>query len=90
MPRVTEEAFEEGSEIVRVYLAASLSEAQRVEGVLDELGLEYLAEPEHYSAPNALGARVRSGVGFWVTGAALDPAADALERAGLVSGLVKR
>ncbi len=90
MPRVTEDAFEEGSQIVRVYLAASLSEAQRVEGVLDGLDLDYLAEPEQDAAPHALGARVRSGVGFWVAEAALDPAADALERAGLVSGLVKR
>ena len=90
MPRVSEESFEEGSEIVRVYLAGSLSEAQRVEKVLDALGLEYLAEPEQYAAPYALGARTRSGVGFWVVEAALDPAADALERAGLVSGLVKR
>ncbi len=90
MPRVTEEAFEEGSQIVRVYLAASLSEAQRAEAVLDGLGLEYLAEPEQYSARNALGARLRAGVGLWVAEAALDAAADALERAGLVSGLVKR
>ncbi len=90
MPRVTEEAFEQGSQIVRVYLAASLAEAQRVEGVLDGIDVEYLAEPEQYAAPNALGSRVRAGVGFWVTEAALDPAADALERAGLISGLVKR
>ncbi len=90
MPRVTEEAFGEGSQIVRVYLAASVAEAQRVEAILDGLDLDYLAEPEQYSAPNALGARLRTGVGIWVAEAALDPAADALERAGLVSGLVKR
>lgn len=90
MPRVTEEAFEEGSQIVRVYLAASLSEAQRVEGVLDALELSYLAEPEQFTAPNALGSRVRSGVGFWVEEASLNAAADALERAGMRSGLVKR
>jgi hypothetical protein len=90
MPRVTEEAFEEGSQIVRVYLAASVGEAQKVEKVLDDLDLEYLAEPEQYGAPHALGARLRTGVGIWVSEAALDPAADALERAGLTSGLVKR
>jgi hypothetical protein len=90
MPRVTEEAFEEGSQIVRVYMAASVAEAQRVEKVLDDLGLEYLAEPEQYGAPHALGSRTRTGVGIWVPEAALDPAADALERAGLRSGLVKR
>lgn len=90
MPRVTEDAFEEGSEIIRVYLAASLREAQSVERALDAIGIDYLAEPEPYSARWALGSRVRSGVGFWVAEEALDPAASALERAGLKSGLVVR
>jgi len=90
MPRVTEEAFEEGTEIVRVYLAATLAEAQAVERVLDGTGVDYLAETEHYGAPSALGSRVRTGVGFWVSGAAVESAAAALERAGLWSGLVER
>lgn len=90
MPRVTEEAFEEGSEIFRVYLAASLGEGRSVERTLDEIGVDYLAEPEPYAARWALGSRVRSGVGFWVTGAALETAASALDRAGLKSGLVVR
>ncbi len=90
MPRVTEEAFEDGTEIVRVYLAASLSEAQSAEAALDRAGVEYLAEPEQYGAPSSLGARVRTGVGFWVVEAAVEPAAGALERAGLVAGLVQR
>jgi hypothetical protein len=90
MPRVSEDAFEQGSEIIRVYLAASVTEAQRVEQVLDGLDLPYVAETEQYGAQWALGARVRSGVGFWVAAAALNGAADALERAGLVSGLVQR
>ncbi len=90
MPRVTEEAFEEGTEIVRVYLAASLSEAQSVEGVLDGAGVDYLAETEDYRAPSSLGARVRTGVGFWVAEADVEASAGALERAGLTAGLVKR
>lgn len=90
MGRVTEEAFEEGSEIVRIYLAASLAEAQSVERVLDAAGLDYLAEPEQFGAPAALVSRVRTGVGFWVPEAAVDPAAGALERAGLTTGLVQR
>lgn len=90
MPRVTEETFAEGSEIVRVYLAASLGEAQSVERALDAVGVDYLAEPEPYAARWALGSRVRTGVGFWVAGEALDAAAGALERAGLRSGLVER
>ena len=34
MARVTEEAFDDGTEIVRVYLAATLTEAQSVERAL--------------------------------------------------------
>jgi len=90
VPRVTEEEFEEGSEIVRVYLAATLSEAKAVEGILDGAGLDYLAETERYAAPAALGSRQRTGVGFWVSAAAVEPAAAALLRAGLTSGLVER
>jgi hypothetical protein len=90
MPRVTEEAFEEGTEIVRVYLAASLSEAQSVEGVLDATGVDYLSETEEYRAPSSLGARLRTGVGFWVVESRVEEAAGALERAGLTAGLVRR
>lgn len=90
MARVSEEAFDEGTEIARVYLAASLSEAQAVERALDAAAVDYLAEPEEYGAPAALGSRVRTGVGFWVAEAAVAPAAGALERAGLTAGLVKR
>ena len=90
MPRVTEEAFEEGTEIVRVYLAATLNEAKAVEQALDGAGLDYLAETERYAAPAALGSRLRTGVGFWVSAAAVEPAASALEQAGLTSGLVER
>jgi PleD family two-component response regulator len=90
MARVPEEAFPEGTEIVRVYLAGSLGEAQAVEQALDAAGVDYAAVPEQYGAPSALGARVRTGVGLWVQEARLDDAAGALERAGLTAGLVKR
>ncbi len=90
MPRVTEEAFEQGTEIVRVYLAASLSEAQSVEGALERTGVDYLAEAEDYRAPSSVGARVRTGVGFWVAERDVGTAAGALERAGLTAGLVQR
>jgi hypothetical protein len=90
MARVPEESFGEGTQLVRVYLAAALAEAQAVEGVLDAAGIDYLAEPEQYGAPAALGARVRTGVGFWVTEERLAPAAEALERAGRTAGLVER
>jgi hypothetical protein len=90
MARVPEEAFPEGTEIVRVYLAGTLGEAQAAERVLDGAGVDYAAVPEQYSAPSALGARLRTGVGLWVPEAGLDGAADALERAGMTSGLVQR
>ena len=90
MARVPEESFPEGTEIVRVYLAARLGEAQAAERALDQAGVDYAAVPEQYSAPSALGARVRTGVGLWVPEAGLDAAADALESAGMTAGLVKR
>ena len=90
MARVTEEAFEEGTEIVRVYLAATLTEAQSVERALDGAGVDYLAEPEQYGAPSSIAARIRTGVGFWVVETALERAAGALEGAGLLAGLVQR
>jgi hypothetical protein len=85
------ESFEEGTEIVRVYLAATLGEAQQVEGVLAGAGLEFAVEVEEFATRTALGSGgVRRGAGFWVREAFLDGAADVLERAGCVAGLVVR
>jgi hypothetical protein len=90
MPRIPMDAFEDGTEIVRVYLAAKLDEAERVERALDAAGVEYAVEAEPYAAPGSLGAWTRTGAGFWVVAAVLDPAADALASAGLTRGLVER
>jgi hypothetical protein len=85
------ESFEEGAEIVRVYLAASLAEAQGVERVLTEAGVEFGVEVEEFASRTALlSGGVRRGAGFWVREALLDGAADALERAGCFAGLVDR
>lgn len=85
------ESFEEGTEIVRVYLAATLGEAQGVEGVLAEAGVEFAVEVEEFATRTALGSGgVRRGAGFWVREPLLDGAIDALERAGCVAGLVVR
>jgi hypothetical protein len=89
MARIPMEAFEEGTEIVRVYLAARLEEAQAVEQALDDAGLEYGAEAEDLTPPSAFRAR-RRGVGFWVDAPDADRGVEALERAGLVEGLVRR
>jgi hypothetical protein len=85
------ETFEEGTELVRVYLAATLAEAGRIEEVLAAAGVEFAVEVEEYASPTALGSNaLRRGAGFWVREAELDRAADALERSGHVAGLVRR
>jgi hypothetical protein len=84
------ESFEEGAEIVRVYLAGAVAEAQAVEQALDAAGVDYGVEVETYPAAGLLGSAGRTGVGIWVLEAELDRSADALERAGHLSGLVDR
>ena len=91
MAIVPMESFEEGTEIVRVYLAASLAEAQAAERILTEAGLEYAVEVEELATRTLFGlGSTRRGAGLWVRAEALDTAADALERAGHVAGLVDR
>jgi hypothetical protein len=85
------ESFEEGTEIVRVYLAATLREAQAVEGALTAASVDFAVEVEELSSPNTLGLEAtRQAAGFWIREEELDRAADALERAGQRSGLVRR
>jgi hypothetical protein len=85
------EAFEEGTEIVRVYLATSLSEAQAAERVLGDAGVEYGVEVEVLASRTLLGlGSARRGAGIWVREARLADAAEVLERAGCVAGLVDR
>jgi hypothetical protein len=88
--RVEMDSFEEGTEIVRVYLAAALDEARTVEAALDAAGAEYAVEVEALPSSGLLAGRARRAAGFWVRAGALDACADALERAGLVRGLVDR
>jgi hypothetical protein len=89
--RVTIESFDEGTEIVRVYLATSLAEAQEVERVLSAAGVDYAVEVEVLASRTLFGlGSSRRGAGVWVRDAALGDAADALERAGCLAGLVDR
>lgn len=83
------DTFEEGTEIVRVYLAASLVEARTVEGALDAAGVVYAVEVEELASRSAFGSQ-RRGAGFWVREPDLEAAATALERAGHLRGLVDR
>ncbi len=91
MAHVPMEAFEEGTEIVRVYLAASLREAHAVEDVLAGAGVDFAVEVETFASPTALGSNAaRQGAGFWIREPDLERAAGALERAGQRAGLVQR
>jgi hypothetical protein len=85
------DAFEEGTEIVRVYLAVTLRESHAIEVVLSRVGVDFAVEVETFASPTALGSNAaRRGAGFWIRDADLDHAATALERAGHVAGLVQR
>ncbi len=91
MARIPMDAFDEGETIVRVYLAATLAEAERVERALDAAGLVFGVEVETFTARTAFGSGApRSGAGFWVAERDVDAGAGALEVAGLVAGLVER
>lgn len=90
MARIPMDAFEEGTEIVRVYLAATQAEAQAIEGALDALGIPYAVEVETIAVGGLLSGGERRCAGFWVREGEVDPCADALERAGHVRGLVER
>jgi hypothetical protein len=85
------ESFEEGTELVRVYLAASLDEARRIEDLLGAAGVEFGVEVEELPTRSLFGwFQARRGAGFWVREPDLDHAAGVLERSGNVSGLVQR
>ncbi len=91
MAIVPMDTFEEGTEIVRVYLAGSVAEAQKAERILTAAGVEYAVEVEELEARTLFGFwGRRRGAGLWVRAEVLDAAADALERAGHLSGLVDR
>jgi hypothetical protein len=91
MAHVSMEAFQEGTEIVRVYLAATLRESHAVEDVLSGVGVDFAVEVEAFASPTALGlSSTRRAAGFWIRDADLDHATTALERAGHVAGLVQR
>ena len=90
MAQVEMESFEEGTEIVRVYLAAALAEAKAIEDALTAAGVDFAVEVEEFAARTALGIAARRGAGFWIRKADVDRAAGALERGGHVAGLVDR
>jgi hypothetical protein len=89
MARIALDAFGEGTELVRVYLAQALGEARAVEAVLDGTGLRFAVEVEQVPVRSLLGGlSARTAVGFWVEPGDVAPCAAALERAGHLKGLV--
>jgi hypothetical protein len=91
MARIELDAFGEGTELVRVYLAAGLDEARRAEDVLAAAAVDFAVEVETFFSRTILGGGApRQGAGFWLREADLDAACRALEAAGLVAGLVDR
>jgi hypothetical protein len=89
MTRIALDEFGEGTEVVRVYLAQELAEAQAVEEILGTTGLRFAVEVEEVPVRSLLGGvSARTGVGFWVHGDDVAPSVAALERAGHVKGLV--
>jgi len=90
MTRIALEAFGEGTEVVRVYLAQALAEARAVEAVLDGTGLRFAVEVEQVPVRSLLGGiSARTAVGFWVAPEDVAACAATLEGAGHVKGLVE-
>ena len=91
MPRQPLEQFGEGTEVVRVYFALGLDEAQRAEAILDGAGLTFAVEVEEVGGPTMFGfgqaAAGRRRLGPRGRGRR---AYTALEGGGMVKGLVDR
>ncbi len=89
MGRVSMEDFEEGTELLRVYLASSLAEARKVEAALDAAGFDYVVEVESFTTRSVLaGFFARKGAGFYVLKEQAHDCVQALGSAGMVKGLV--
>src|SRR5436190_24162708 len=73
--------------VARIFLAASVSEAKRVEGVLDQLAVDYFVRVE--PCGRTLFGSTRQGAAFFVDAAQADSCDQALERAGLGAGIVR-
>ena len=86
MPFVDEEAFG-GRPLARIFLAPTVSEARRVEEVLDQQGVDYCVRVE--PCGRTLFGSMRQGAAFFVEQERADSCDEALVRAGLGAGVVR-
>lgn len=86
MPMVDEDTFG-GRPLARIFLAVTVSEARRVEAVLDQYGVDYCVRVE--PAGRTLFGSTRQGAAFFVDDAQADSCDEALVRAGLAAGIVR-
>ena len=87
MARVTAIEFTD-REIVRVYLAARLSEARLIEDELDRCDVDYLIEVEPYLSGTLLGIREYRGAAFYVIADMAEVCRNRLREKGFKSGMV--
>ena len=86
MPRVDPEALEH-HELEKIFIAAKLAEAQRVEEVLTLEGIQYVVSVEQFVS-GFLFFRPRNGAVFYVSTAQADHCRSRLVDAGLSRGVV--
>jgi hypothetical protein len=88
MARVAIDDFGD-KEIARIYLAARLAEAQRVEAELDRHGIAYAVEVERYRATVVFWISEYAGAAFYVLSGQADFCRRVLLEAGLGAGLME-
>lgn len=89
MARFTQDDFS-GKDISRLYIAAKLREAEKVEEVLNKAGIDYTIEVEPFRKVTLLlFASEYQGAVFYVLSGQLDFCKDLLLREGLSEGLVE-
>lgn len=87
MPMVEQDALGESTP-VRIFLAATVTEARRVERCLDQLGVNYFVRVEPVG--RTLFGSVRQGAAFFIDAGQAVACENALVQAGLGAGVVRR
>ena len=86
MPVVDEETFGDRP-LARIFLARKVSEARRVEAVLDQLGVDYFLRVEPFG--RTLFGSLLQGAAIFIDADQADVCDAALVRAGLGAGIVR-